>query len=154
MQKSQFSSKRHLDSHLPSLNFITKSSYRNSNTNVTLSFLNQDRSHSCPQEIIQTTNASSKYLHSKATRCIVCIEDPLWKKVCSDVLNMMGPLSVLKIWKSKLGETPSQNKEFDIVCETEEIANFVQQYDFVIITSLQRYFPALKQLRVYAISGI
>jgi hypothetical protein len=82
------------------------------------------------------------------------INDPLWKEICTDLLNMMGPASVLKVWRSKLGEFSSQDKGLDFICETEEASVFVQQYDFVILGSLQRYFPALKQLRVKTISVV
>ncbi len=76
------------------------------------------------------------------------IVDPLWKDICMDLLQMMGPVSVLKIWESKLGEFSSQNKTLDLICDTAETATFVKQYDFVILGSLQRYFPALTQLSV------
>ncbi len=84
----------------------------------------------------------------RATSCISQIIDPLWKNICADLLHIMGPASVLKIWKSKLGEFSSQDKHIDISCETEGTAAFAQQYDFVILGSLQRYFPGLKQLKV------
>jgi hypothetical protein len=67
-----------------------------------------------------------------------------------DLLNMMGPSSVLKIWQSKLGDF-SQKKYIDIDCETKETAAFVEQYDFVILGSLERYFPELTQLRIRVI---
>lgn len=83
-----------------------------------------------------------------AKDCISRITDPLWQKICSELINMLGPVSVLKIWKSKLGELSIQDRSFDITCETKETAIFVQQYDFVILGVLQQYFPSLKQLRV------
>ncbi|MBA3814658.1 MAG: hypothetical protein H0X26_09320 [Alphaproteobacteria bacterium] len=76
------------------------------------------------------------------------IVDPLWKDICMDLLQMMGPASVLKIWESKLGEFSSQNQTLDLICDTAETATFVRQYDFVILGSLQRYFPALTRLSV------
>lgn len=85
--------------------------------------------------------------HTRAKNCISRIADPLWKNVCMDLLNTMGPASVLKIWKSKLGELSPQDKTFDVTCETEETLKFIQQYDFVILGSLRQYFPVLKQLR-------
>ena len=90
--------------------------------------------------------------HAKAAHCISQIADPLWKNICMDLLNMMGPASVLKIWKSKLGD--SEDKTLDLNCETEDIAAFIQQYDFVILGSLRRHFPALKQLKVKVISAL
>lgn len=85
--------------------------------------------------------------YTRAAYCISRIGDPLWQNICLDLMDMMGPVSVLKIWKSKLGNLDFPDKGFEIICETEEIAIFVQQYDFVILGSLQRYFPTLKQLR-------
>lgn len=86
--------------------------------------------------------------YTNATHCISLINDPLWKNICVDLLNMMGPASVLKVWKSTLEEFSPQEKSLEIICETEETMAFVQQYDFIILGSLQRYFPALKQLRI------
>ena len=86
--------------------------------------------------------------HEKAKNCIERITDPLWQAICIDLLNVMGPDSVLKLWKSTLGEYSAQDKGLDITCEGETTASFVRQYDFVILGSLQRYFSALKQLRV------
>lgn len=74
------------------------------------------------------------------------IEDPLWKHICQDVLEMMGPVSTLIIWKSKLGQFSHHDEILPIICENEETAFFIQQYDFVIIASIQKYFPALKKL--------
>lgn len=85
---------------------------------------------------------------SKANYCISLIEDPLWKKVCIEFINMMGPISVLKIWKSNLGSLSPQNNTIDLSCQTEEAAQLLQQYDFVILGILRRYFSALKELRI------
>ena len=90
---------------------------------------------------------------TKATNCLSLIEDPLWKHVCRDVLNMMGALSLLKIWESTLGEISFQSKNIEIFCTTEEIATFIQQYDFVILGSLRSYLPALKKLRIKTVHG-
>jgi hypothetical protein len=89
--------------------------------------------------------------YANAKNCISRISDPLWQDICRDLLNMMGPSSVLKIWKSTLGEFSSQDKSLDLICETEETLEFMKQYDFVILGSLQRYFPALKELRMKVI---
>lgn len=99
------------------------------------------------EEKTQNHNSLESDDHTRAKNCISCIADPLWKNVCMDLLNAMGPASVLKIWKSKLGELSPQEKTFDVTCETEETLKFIQQYDFVILGSLRQYFPALKKLR-------
>ena len=76
--------------------------------------------------------------YTKAENCLSQITDPLWQNICADLINMMGPASVLKIWESILGELSLQTEEMDITCKNEVIASFVQQYDFVILGSLQR----------------
>ncbi len=108
-----------------------------------------DEKHNSNLQIVKTQDRNSLVSddHTRAKNCISCIADPLWKNVCMDLLNAMGPASVLKIWKSKLGELSTQDKTFDVTCETEETLEFIQQYDFVILGSLRQYFPALKQLR-------
>nr|MBA3814868.1 hypothetical protein [Alphaproteobacteria bacterium] len=95
------------------------------------------------QEEVPAHNPVLQDDHDRATSCISQIADPLWKDICMDLLNMMGPASILKIWSSTLGEFSSQDKRIDITCETVEAEEFVQQYDFVILGSLHRYFPAL-----------
>jgi len=84
---------------------------------------------------------------------LLTIKDPLWKRVCQDVKDLMGTASVLKIWKSYLGPFSSQDKYLNIICENEEIAAFIQQYDFVILGSLRKYFPTLKQLKAQTITS-
>lgn len=113
-----------------------------------LTFAKEDRSLEISQKESQISNISLEKEEIKAKKYLSTIEDPLWKHVCCDVINMMGPASVLKIWNSTLGEVSSQAKDIEIYSPTEETSQFIQQYDFVILGSLQPYFPALKQIRV------
>ena len=87
-------------------------------------------------------------LNHKAQQCLACIDDPLWKEVCAEVLRMMPPLFLLKLWESQLGHLYSQKQVVDLYCPTKDVAQFTKAYDFVILGSLQKYFPALKQIRV------
>lgn len=97
------------------------------------------------QAILQDPNFSfdeyNKVKHSLST-----IDDPLWKKVCQDVIRMMGLASFLEIWECRLGETSSQDKHINIYCTTEKEAQFIKQYSFVFLGSLKTYFPALKEI--------
>lgn len=79
--------------------------------------------------------------------CISLIKDPLWKSVCSEMIGTMGPASVQKIWNSKLGSYCSGDKSIGLCCPTDETAQFISQYSFLILGSLQRYFPAIKTLK-------
>jgi hypothetical protein len=76
------------------------------------------------------------------------INDPLWKKVCRHVENMMGPLCAIKIWECKLGSFSSEENNIEINCKTEEAAQFLKKYAFVVLGGLKQYFPALKKLKV------
>lgn len=84
---------------------------------------------------------------SQAKRRNSLIEDPLWDHVCTEVIDIMGPIA-LQIRHVHLGELSSQDKIVDLYCQSEDIAQFLERYDFLILGSLQHYFPALKELRI------
>ncbi len=86
--------------------------------------------------------------HSQVKYYLSLIDDPLWKKVCRHVEDMMGPLSVVKIWECKLGFFSSEEHNIEINCRTEEAAQFLKKYAFVILSGLKQYFPALKELKI------
>ncbi len=96
----------------------------------------------------QNKNTLADEFYSQAMYFISPIKDPLWKYVCTEVASMMGPRYVLKIWSSELGTFSSQEKRVNLSCQTEEEAYFLEKYSFVIISILQQYFPALKELHV------
>lgn len=84
--------------------------------------------------------------YTQARRSILLIEDPLWRDICSDLMKTMGSPLVLKIWESQLEDFSAQSQQISLKCKTENTAQFVQQYAFVILGSLQRYFPSVKDL--------
>jgi len=86
-------------------------------------------------------------LQPQAKHLLSHIEDPLWRYVCTEVIDTMGPSSAQKIWNSKLGSYCSGDKTMDLCCPTVEVAQFVNQYSFLILGSLQRYFPSVKALK-------
>lgn len=79
---------------------------------------------------------------------ITLIEDPLWRYICTEVVKIMGDTVISKIWNMWLGNLSSQSKSIDIYCPTEEAADFLYQYPFVIIGCFQKYFPAISDLRI------
>lgn len=91
--------------------------------------------------------------YKEAKNCLSTIKDPLWRHVCQEIITMMGPASLLKIWNSHLGEVDSNKKIMEIQCPTEEASQFIQQYAFVILGCLQPYFPTLKKLNVKTIGS-
>lgn len=136
-----------VNQHLGSYNIAPKfihSPMRENKPNISLAFVKENPS----PVLLSRSQDALKDNCAEVEDCLSCISDPLWKDVCASLHHIMGSAPVLKIWKSKLGEFCAQDKVFDLTCESEEVAEFVQKYDFVILASLQRYFPALKQLRV------
>lgn len=123
--------------------FITKQK-----SSLNLSSTKQHSAYLVSQKSSQKEKMSADDIQSLANHYISLIEDPLWKRVCSEVAKMMGPLSILKLWESQLGTFSSQNKAIDIQCKTKDEAQFVQKYAFVILGSLQPYFPTVKNLKV------
>ena len=111
-------------------------------------FLKENPSLPLSQDNLQNQNSSLTRDYDKANKFLSTIEDPLWKHVCDYIINMMGPASLLRIEDSTLGEISSQDQSIEVHCKSEETAQFIQQYDFIILGSLQPYFPTLKELRV------
>lgn len=104
--------------------------------------------HEFEQELLYSDQMSFEEAYSQAKYRVSLIEDPLWKSVCAEMVDMMGPLAVLKMWNSSLGSFSYQHRAMGLYCQTEEIAEFIHQYSFVILGSLQRYFPMIKDLKI------
>ncbi|MBX9786572.1 MAG: hypothetical protein K2Y08_04470 [Alphaproteobacteria bacterium] len=94
---------------------------------------------------IQKTNSIKDRCHDH--NYLSLIKDPLWKSVCSEMTDLMGPSPIQKMRDSKLGAFCSESKSINLCCPTDEAAQFVNQYSFLILGSLQRYFPAIKTLK-------
>ena len=126
------------------------------NTNVTS--VNHDKRNLNPHAVsLSLSNTLSAQLtqrkvvdenHSQIKYYLSLIDDPLWKKVCRHVEDMMGPLSVVKIWECKLGSFSSERQNIEINCKTEETAQFLTRYAFVILGGLKQYFPQIKKIKV------
>ncbi len=84
----------------------------------------------------------------KTQHCISLIKDPLWKRICSEIIEIMAPHLVLKICDSQLGPVAPGEREVDLYCQKEEIVQLIEPYAFIILTALKPYFPALKEVRI------
>lgn len=102
-------------------------------------------SQSTSSSLLMTVNTEE---YNKAKACLSTIQDPLWYHVCEEIITIMGPASLLKLWNSHLGEVSSNGTSIEIHCRTEEASLFVQEYAFVILGCLKPYFPTLKKLNV------
>ncbi|MBX9620795.1 MAG: hypothetical protein K2X28_02005 [Alphaproteobacteria bacterium] len=71
------------------------------------------------------------------------IEDPLWQKICLELLNILGPIAFGDLWKINLTSVSSDGKKVYLSCASEITAKRVETYHFVIIDVLRKFYPAL-----------
>jgi len=90
--------------------------------------------------------ADAAQIQAKIHLCLV--EDPLWKQVCTDLVKMLGDVPTARLEDCKLEDLSGHDKVANIRCSTEDIAQFLEDYVFVVLESLRQYFPALKELRI------
>lgn len=83
-----------------------------------------------------------------AQKCLHQIDDPLWKYVCNELLSMMGPSSVVKLWDCKLNFSCPGEKGISISCSDPDSADFIEKYDFVILNVLKKYFSSVNKVNV------
>jgi hypothetical protein len=86
------------------------------------------------------------YVTNETGHPFLSIEDPLWRHVCMEVQKLMPPLFVLNLSECQLGPLLSHNKQVDLYCPQGTV-NSIKQYDFIILACLQKFFPALRQIR-------
>jgi hypothetical protein len=71
------------------------------------------------------------------------IEDPLWQKICLELLSILGPIAFGDLWKINLTSVSSDGKKVYLSCTSEIAAKRVETYHFVIIDVLRKFYPAL-----------
>lgn len=71
------------------------------------------------------------------------IEDPLWQKICLELLSILGPIAFGDLWKINLTSVSSDGKKVYLSCTSEITAKRVETYHFVIIDVLRKFYPAL-----------
>lgn len=89
----------------------------------------------------------------QAKHHISLIEDPLWKRVCADLVRMLGvkmmeSFPTVRLWDCRLDDLSGRDKIVTIYCLTEHTAQFLEQYVFIVLDGLHQYFPALKEIRI------
>lgn len=99
------------------------------------------------RESTQINQVSFEDLESQAKHCLSLIKDPLWKSVCAEMADLMGFSYIQRMWDSKLGTFCFKDKSINLCCPTEETAQFINQYSFLVLGSLQRYFPTVRTLK-------
>lgn len=99
------------------------------------------------QKLSDNKGSSVDRTQSEDTDPLALIEDPLWRHIYCDTLRTIGPVAK-QIWQVQLGPLSPIDRTIDLYCHTLEIAQILQQYNFIILDSLRQYFPSLKKIRV------
>lgn len=89
-----------------------------------------------PKDLLNSYAADAHYNISQ-------IEDPLWQKICLELLSILGPIVFGDLWKINLTSVSSDGKKVYLSCPSETIAKRVETYHFVIIDVLRKFYPAL-----------
>jgi len=74
------------------------------------------------------------------------IEDPLWERVCREVVDLMGHAGQ-PIRQCKPGYISHRKGVIALDCQSEKALHFARQFDFIILGSLKPYFPILKAVK-------
>ncbi|HUX80534.1 MAG TPA: hypothetical protein VMW10_12445 [Alphaproteobacteria bacterium] len=80
---------------------------------------------------------------AEAEAGIAQIQDPLWRRVCLDVLRTLGPVAFKNLWKTNLMSVSPRERRACITCPTKDIAKTVENYHFVIMGALKKFYPFL-----------
>lgn len=79
----------------------------------------------------------------EAQKGISQIKDPLWKRVCIDILNILGPIAFKDFWKISFLNVSLQGRRAHLTCPSRRVAEAIEKYHFVIIEALKKYYPSL-----------
>lgn len=90
----------------------------------------------------------------EATEGISQIQDPLWRRVCIDVLRILGPAAFKNLWKIKLCHVSPEGKKAYLVSPTLDLAETIENYNFVVIEALKKFYPALLFLETKVIENL
>lgn len=94
----------------------------------------------------KNTPPSEDQLHeykAQAEEGLLKIQDPLWYRICVDIFQTLGPIAFKDLWKTKLVGISSEGKRAFLSCPNEHIAMALDQYHFVIIGALKKFYPSV-----------
>jgi hypothetical protein len=98
------------------------------------------------QTLLNVFPLSDEVLHKYKTEAevgISQIQDPLWRRVCLDVLRVLGPVAFKDLWKINLMRISPKERKAYLACPTPGIAETVKNYHFVIVGALKKFYPFL-----------
>lgn len=76
------------------------------------------------------------------------ISDPLWKRICEQVLHTLGAQAFADLWQVKIDIAGIESKQVRLSCPNQEIVKTIKNYQFVILDALKAYFPMLKEVQI------
>ena len=85
---------------------------------------------------------------TEAEEGIARIEDPLWRKICLDILEILGPVAFKNLWKVKLVSVSSERRKAYLACPNRSVAASIEQYQFVVIGALKKFYPFLTSINI------
>ena len=88
---------------------------------------------------------SSSFARAEDPRRVAIPRDPLWNNICGEVIHLMGP-AARALYQCILESVSADDREINLYCQTDQLARFVQKYDFLILAALNKYFPFLKKI--------
>ena len=71
------------------------------------------------------------------------IQDPLWRRVCLDIFRILGPVAFKDLWKANLTSISPKERRAYLTCPTQAIAEAVENYHFVVMGALKKFYPFL-----------
>lgn len=97
---------------------------------------------------------SSFHIHMReAQKGISQIKDPLWHRVCADVLKVLGPVAFKDLWKTQFIRISPEGKRAFLSCPNQSIATTLEEYHFVIIGALKKFYPSLSSIETEIRAG-
>lgn len=106
------------------------------------SFLNTRESSPECDNFFHTSMTLQNYTQ-EAEAGIAQIKDPLWRRVCVDLLKILGPVAFKDLWQIKLMQFSSKERRAFLVCPNKILAETIEKYHFVILDALKKFYPAL-----------
>lgn len=102
---------------------------------------------SISKDITLSEQTLDKY-RIEAEEGISRIQDPLWHRVCVDILQVLGPIAFKDLWKSKLITVSPKGRRVYLACPNQAMVETIEKYHFVIIAALKKFYPFLSSIEM------
>lgn len=97
---------------------------------------------------VTSSECSTEKYKIEAEEGISRIQDPLWRRVCVDILQVLGPIAFKDLWKSKLITVSPQGRKIHLACPDQAIVDTIEKYHFVIMAAFKKFYPFLSSIEM------